>query len=218
MIGGCDVHIIQGSKIDKKEAVWIEETRLKVGDASMFLDASPESYIRRPYFDCYSPKIDCLLKEFAGELAHIDPIPTGIDETDFDPKDDIRFIEQLLYEDTSSEDYSFEDINYVEGSPPDSELVSLNDHTKETSSGSTTHADNSLSEYDSFLFEIEPYQGELSSIAMKAILKELRVYVPNVLPTYLTLYQDSDFSSSDDSLGFGLEFSISFIHDPLYPV
>nr|GEV65931.1 hypothetical protein [Tanacetum cinerariifolium] len=70
------------------------------------------------------------------------------------------------------------------------------------SSGSTTtHADNSLSEYDSFLFQIEPDQGELSSVAMKAILGEPHVYVPNVLPTQPTLYQDSDFSSSNDSLG-----------------
>nr|GEZ13022.1 hypothetical protein [Tanacetum cinerariifolium] len=250
-----------------------------------------------------SPKIDSLLEEFAGELAHIDPISPGIDETDSDPKDDIFFIEQLLYDDTSSDDDSFKDIDYVEASPLDSELFSLkevkdkilhakllnihllinkieslnnnptpdcvlespslsflsysdnslsefetfSDHTKGTSSGSTTtRADNSLLEYDLFLFEIEPDQGEFSSIA--AILGEPRVYVPNVLPTHLTLYQDSDFSFFDDSLGSGLEvsfpsktrnkifdsgifnevqserllsreeFSISFICDPLYPV
>nr|GEZ94222.1 hypothetical protein [Tanacetum cinerariifolium] len=186
----------------------------------------------------YSPKIDSLLEEFVGELTHIDLIPSGIDETDSDPKDDICFIKQLLYDDTLSEDDSFEDIDYVEASPPDSELVGLkespssfflsysdnslpefetfSDHMEETSSGSTTtHADNSLLEYDSFLFEIET---------------------------------DQDFSSSDDSFGSGLkvsfpsgtrnkifdpgifievqserllsreEFSISFIRDPLYPV
>ncbi|GJS34915.1 hypothetical protein Tco_0533297 [Tanacetum coccineum] len=32
-----------------------------------------------------SPKIDSLLEEFSGELAHIDLIPPRIDETDFDP-------------------------------------------------------------------------------------------------------------------------------------
>nr|GEW64285.1 hypothetical protein [Tanacetum cinerariifolium] len=172
----------------------------------------------------YSPKIDSFLEEFAGELAHIDPIPPGIDETDSDPKDDICFIEQLLYDDTLSEDDSFEDIDYVEASPLDSKLVSLeevkdeillaklwnihliidkiDDHTEDTCSGSsTTHADNFLLEYDSFHFEIEPDQGELSSIAMEAILGEPHVYVPNVLPTHPTLYQDLDFSSSDDSLG-----------------
>nr|GEY09155.1 hypothetical protein [Tanacetum cinerariifolium] len=80
------------------------------------------------------------------------------------------------------------------------------DHTEETSSGSTTtHADNSLSEYDSFLFEIEPDQGELSSVAMEAILREAYVYVPNVLLTHPTLYQDSDFYSFVYSFGSGLD-------------
>nr|GEV65093.1 reverse transcriptase domain-containing protein [Tanacetum cinerariifolium] len=216
-----------------------------------------ESLLTRDTLIFYSPKIDSLLEEFAG------------------------FIEQLLYDDASSVDDSFKDIDYVEASPPDSELIeSLNnnptpdcvlkspsssflsysdnslpefetfsDHTKETSSGSTTtHADNSLPEYDSFFFEIEPDQGELSSVAMEAILGEPRVYVPNVLPTQPTLYQDLDFFSFDDFLGSGLEvsfpsrtrnkifdpgifievqserllsreeFSISFIRDPLYPV
>nr|GEW32185.1 hypothetical protein [Tanacetum cinerariifolium] len=140
----------------------------------------------------YSPKIDSFLEEFAGELAHIDPIPPGIDETDSDPKDGIRFIKQLLYDDTSSKDDSFEDINYVEASPPNSKLVSLEEspsssflsytnnsspefetfsyHMKEKSSGSTTtHDNNSLPEYDSFLFEIEPDQGELTSVVMNDI-------------------------------------------------
>nr|GEU28730.1 hypothetical protein [Tanacetum cinerariifolium] len=196
-------------------------------------------------FNCYSFNIDSFLEEFAGKLAHIDLISPGIYETDYDPKDDIRFIEQLLYDDTLSEDDSFEDIDYVEVSPLDFELVGLeevkdeilrsklfnihllidkieslnnnhnpdcvlkslsssflsysdnslpefetfSDHTKETSSGSTTtHADNSLLEYDSFLLEIEPDQGELSSVAMEAILGEPRVYVPNVLATHPTLY------------------------------
>ncbi|GKE08456.1 hypothetical protein Tco_1412007, partial [Tanacetum coccineum] len=41
------------------------------------------------------------------------------------------------------------------------------DHTEETRSGSTTtHANNSLPEYDLFLFEIEPDQGGLTSIAI----------------------------------------------------
>ncbi|GJR10852.1 hypothetical protein Tco_0793504 [Tanacetum coccineum] len=46
--------------------------------------------------------IDPILEEFAGELAHIAPIPPGIVEADFDPNDDI-----------SSDDDDFEDIEYV---------------------------------------------------------------------------------------------------------
>nr|GFA22429.1 hypothetical protein [Tanacetum cinerariifolium] len=230
-----------------------------------------DSFLTQDTLIVYSPKIDSLLEEFASELTRIDPIPSRTDETNSNPKDEIHFIEQLLYDDTLSEDDSFEDIDYVEASPLDSELVSLeespsssflsysdnslpefknfSDHTKETSSRSTTtHADNSLPEYDSFLFEIEPDQGELSSIAMEAILGEACIYVPNVLLTHLTFYQDSDFSFSVDSFRSSLdvcfpsrtrnkifnprifievqserllsweEFSISFIHDPLYPV
>nr|GEW02534.1 hypothetical protein [Tanacetum cinerariifolium] len=223
-----------------------------------------ESLLTRDTSIVYSPKIDSLLEEFAGKLAYIDPIPSGIDEIGSDPKDGIRFIEQLLYDDTLSEDDSFKDIVYVEASLSNSKLVSLEEvkdeilhakllnihilinkieslnnnptpdcvlespssfflsysdnslpefetlsnHTEETSSVSTTtHADNSLFEYNSFLFDIEPDQGELSSVAMEVILGEPRVYVPNVLPTHPTLYQDSDFSSSNDSLGSGLKVS-----------
>ncbi|GJV04070.1 hypothetical protein Tco_1337639 [Tanacetum coccineum] len=87
-----------------------------------------ESLLNRDTSIVYSPKIDSLLEEFAGELAPINPIPPGIHEADFDPEEDIRLIEQLLYDDYASSDddplYS-EDIDYVEASPPDSELVSL---------------------------------------------------------------------------------------------
>nr|GEU98211.1 hypothetical protein [Tanacetum cinerariifolium] len=90
-------------------------------------------------------------------------------------------------------------LSYSDNSLPKFETFS--DHTKETSSGSTTiHADNSLPKYDSFLFEIEPDKGELTSVVMKDILGEPRFHVPNVLPTHLTLMLDSDFIPSDNSL------------------
>nr|GFA00317.1 hypothetical protein [Tanacetum cinerariifolium] len=149
------------------------------------------------------------------------------------------------------DDDSFEDIDYVEASPPDSELVSLeavkdiilrekllninlliakikslnNNSTpncvlkspfpfpipvEDSDSffdNTTTHADNSLPEYDLFLFEIESDQGELTSVVMEDILGEPHVHVPNVLPTHPTLKLDSDFIPSDDSLGSDLEVS-----------
>nr|GEU69949.1 hypothetical protein [Tanacetum cinerariifolium] len=150
----------------------------------------------------------------------------------FDSNDDSTLID--------NDYFSIDDINYIEASPPDSELVSLDgkikndilhekllninlliakieslndnptlnhvletfsNHTEETSSGSTTtYADNSLPKYDSFLFEIDPDQGELTSVVMEDILGEPRVHVPNVLPTYPTLMLDSDFIPSDNSL------------------
>ncbi|GJT82182.1 hypothetical protein Tco_1056524 [Tanacetum coccineum] len=97
-----------------------------------------------------SPKIYFLLEEFAGKLDLIATIPPGIVEADFDPKGDIRFIENLMYDNTfprpsetlkddsktiidSNNDYSSsdddspysEDIDYVDALPPDPELVSL---------------------------------------------------------------------------------------------
>nr|GEW36513.1 hypothetical protein [Tanacetum cinerariifolium] len=70
-----------------------------------------ESFLTRDTSIFYSLKIDSLLEEFIGELVHIDPILSRIDETNSDPKDDILFIKQLLYDDTLSEDDSFEDID-----------------------------------------------------------------------------------------------------------
>ncbi|GKC76313.1 hypothetical protein Tco_1127087 [Tanacetum coccineum] len=95
-----------------------------------------------------SPKIDLLIEEFAGELALIASIPPGIVEANLDPKEDIHFIKNLMYDNSfprppktlkddyetvidsnndysSSDDDSYEDIDYVEASPPDSELISL---------------------------------------------------------------------------------------------
>ncbi|GJZ01439.1 hypothetical protein Tco_0519400 [Tanacetum coccineum] len=83
-----------------------------------------------------SPKIDFLLEEFAGELALINPIPPGIAETNFDPKEAIRLIKKLLYDNSSPR-------------PPE-ELNSENDFEKENSGSTTIHTDISLPEYESF--------------------------------------------------------------------
>nr|GEW84001.1 hypothetical protein [Tanacetum cinerariifolium] len=47
-------------------------------------------------------KIDSLLDEFARELTLLKSIPPGFDETDCYPKDEIRFTERLLYDNSSS--------------------------------------------------------------------------------------------------------------------
>ncbi|GKF96761.1 hypothetical protein Tco_0292582, partial [Tanacetum coccineum] len=65
-----------------------------------------ESLINHDTSIVYSSKIDPILEEFVGELAHIAPIPPRIVEADFDPNDD-----------TSSDDDSFENIEYVDASP-----------------------------------------------------------------------------------------------------
>ncbi|GKF35977.1 hypothetical protein Tco_0112735, partial [Tanacetum coccineum] len=65
----------------------------------------------------------------------------------------------------SSFEKSDTSLSYSDNSLPKFETVS--DHTEETRSGSTTtHANYSLPEYDSFLFEIEPDQGGLTDIVI----------------------------------------------------
>ncbi|GJT30073.1 hypothetical protein Tco_0910348 [Tanacetum coccineum] len=71
-----------------------------------------ESLINRDTSIVYSSKIDPILKEFVSKLAHIAPIPSGIVEADFDPNDD-----------TSTDDDSFKNIEYVDVTPSYSELV-----------------------------------------------------------------------------------------------
>ncbi|GKD19238.1 hypothetical protein Tco_1208396 [Tanacetum coccineum] len=73
-----------------------------------------ESLINHDTSIVHSFKIDPILEEFLGELAHIAPIPPGIVEADFDPNDD-----------TSSDDDSFENIEYVDATHSYSEIDSL---------------------------------------------------------------------------------------------
>ncbi|GKF06865.1 hypothetical protein Tco_0037533, partial [Tanacetum coccineum] len=68
-----------------------------------------ESLLNRDTSIDFSPKIDFLLEEFAGELAPIDPISPGIVEADFDPEEDIRLIENLLNDNSSP--HSPEELN-----------------------------------------------------------------------------------------------------------
>nr|GEV52066.1 hypothetical protein [Tanacetum cinerariifolium] len=193
-------------------------------------------------------------------------------------------------DDISSDDDAFEDIEYVEASLPDSELVSLeeendvyqqdeefnleeifqiqdvvlrekllsinrliadieslnddrtpvlNDHTKGTRGGSTTaHANNSLPEYDSFCFEIEPDQERLTSVVMKDIsddlsndplLEEVDLFLPsdNSIPPGI---ENIDYDSegdihnleellSNDSIFLPENESSNFDHhdDPSFP-
>ncbi|GJX38093.1 hypothetical protein Tco_0251396 [Tanacetum coccineum] len=60
-----------------------------------------ESLLNRDTLIISSPKFDSLLEEFSGELAHIDLIPPGINEADFDPKEEIHLVEKLLYDNSS---------------------------------------------------------------------------------------------------------------------
>ncbi|GJR46474.1 hypothetical protein Tco_1314577 [Tanacetum coccineum] len=159
-------------------------------------------------------KIDSLLEEFAGELAPLAPIPTGINKAGFDQEEDIRRVEQLLNNSPpldvlndhfeifsdSNDDYTssdvdyFEDIDYVEALPPDSELVSLeevedvilrekllniylliakieslNDNPTQSF---LSHSDNSLLEFETFSNHTEETRSDSTTIHAENSLPE----------------------------------------------
>ncbi|GJR29859.1 hypothetical protein Tco_1106091 [Tanacetum coccineum] len=159
-----------------------------------------ESLINSDTSIVYFSKIDPILEEFAGELAHIAPIPPGIVEADPDDDtssddDDFEDVEYVSLEEVNDEkEFDLEDIfqiqdvilrekllnvhrlisnieslkdnpipimdsdssetslSFSDNSLP--EFESFSDHTEETRSGSTTtHANYSLPEYESFHFD-----------------------------------------------------------------
>ncbi|GJS58926.1 hypothetical protein Tco_0653710 [Tanacetum coccineum] len=60
-----------------------------------------ESLLNRDTLIDSSPKFDYLLDEFSGELAHINLIPPGIEEADFDLEEEIRLVKNLSYDNSS---------------------------------------------------------------------------------------------------------------------
>nr|GFC56478.1 hypothetical protein [Tanacetum cinerariifolium] len=73
---------------------------------------------------------------------------------------------------------------------------------EETRSGNTTHADNSLPEYDSFCFEIEPDQERLINLVENDILDNF---------TNDPLLEETDLFLSDNSIPPGIE---NVVDDP----
>ncbi|GJX84630.1 putative reverse transcriptase domain-containing protein [Tanacetum coccineum] len=92
------------------------------------VERSERKYIQNPLFDeeiisdkidasiISSPKINSLLEQFSGELAHIDLIPSGINEDKLNPEGDIHLVERLLYENSSPRPP--EELNSTESFPP----------------------------------------------------------------------------------------------------
>ncbi|GKB77803.1 reverse transcriptase domain-containing protein [Tanacetum coccineum] len=75
-----------------------------------------ESLLNQDISIVSSPKFDSLLEEFSGELAHIDLISPEIDEADFDPEEEIRLVEKLMYDNSSPrppEELNFENFDAV---------------------------------------------------------------------------------------------------------
>ncbi|GJR20522.1 hypothetical protein Tco_0969049 [Tanacetum coccineum] len=172
-----------------------------------------------------SPKIDSLLEEFSGELAHIDLIPPGINETDFDPEEEIRLVDKLY-------DSLMEEIDLF--LTPDDSMPPGIENDDYDSEGDILFLEEllsndplSLPENESFHFDRyyvpssprppekppddddEPDTGVFTKVVddiSDNSTRELYVHVPNVLPTLPTLSPMFDtllpFSSENDDKVF----------------
>ncbi|GKA68601.1 hypothetical protein Tco_0768518 [Tanacetum coccineum] len=168
------------------------------------------------------PKIDFLLEEFIGEFALINPIPPGIAETNFDPKEDIHLIKNLLYDNSSPrppKELNFEIsdaiIEYFSSSPiPVKDSDSRMDEIDiflvvDDSIPPGIDSDGYDFEEDNPFLEYEPDPGELTRVVVEDFFGESRVHMPIVLPTHPTLCQDLDFTLSTDFSGSDLVVSFS---------
>ncbi|GKE08444.1 hypothetical protein Tco_1411995 [Tanacetum coccineum] len=108
-----------------------------------------ESLLNRDISMVSYPKIDSFLEEFSGELAHINLVPSGINKANFDPDEEIRLIEELLYDNSSPR-------------PPKESNSKIFDATIESSSPSPIPVEDS----DSLMKEIDLFLDPNDSIPL----------------------------------------------------
>ncbi|GJT06865.1 hypothetical protein Tco_0841327 [Tanacetum coccineum] len=152
-----------------------------------------------------SPKVDSLLEEFSGELAHINLIPPGINEANFDPEEEIRLVKKLS-------DSLMEEIDLF--LTPDDSMPQGIENDDYDSEGDILFLEELLSNDSPSLHENESFNFDVPSstcppakppddgiyfepdtrVFTKVIddisdnsTRELYIYVPNVLTTLPTL-------------------------------
>nr|GEU69439.1 hypothetical protein [Tanacetum cinerariifolium] len=179
-----------------------------------------ESLLNRDTLIYSSPKFDYLLEEFSDKLGHIDLIPPGIEEADFDLEEEICLVENfdshmkeidlflatddLMPPGIENDDYDSEgDIYFLEEFLSNDPLPLLENE----SSNFDHHDDPSFPRPPpeppdvEVFFDFEPNTGVLTTKVVKGI-SEHYVLMPNILPTLPTLDLDLDFTPSHDSLVF----------------
>nr|GEV72315.1 hypothetical protein [Tanacetum cinerariifolium] len=152
-----------------------------------------------------SPKFDFLLEEFSGELAHINSIPLGIEEADFDLEEEIHLVENLLYDNSSPR-------------PPKELNAKIADTIVKSLTPSpipVEDSDSQMEEIDLFLDTDDlmppgiekPDTGVLAAKIMEDI-SEHYVLMPKVLSTQIALCPNIDhlltFSSENEDKVFKL--------------
>ncbi|GKB67332.1 hypothetical protein Tco_0928744, partial [Tanacetum coccineum] len=201
-----EIRLIENLLYDNSSSRQPEELNLEIADTILESPSPSPSPVEDN--DSHMEEIDLF-------LATDDSMPPGIENDDYDSKGDIRFLEELLSND----------------SPPLPENESSNlDHFNDPSSPRPPPEPPDVK----ICLNFEPDTGVLTTKVVKGI-SEHYVLMPNILPILPTLDPDLDFTPSHDSLGSGNkifdpgifievqserllswdEFSISFICDPL---
>nr|GFA15044.1 hypothetical protein [Tanacetum cinerariifolium] len=169
-----------------------------------------ESLLNRDTLIDSSPKFDFLLEEFTSKLRHIDPILPGIKESDFDLEEEIRLVENLLYdnsfprqpEELNAEiaDTIFESLSPspipVEDSDSQREDIDLfldkddlmptGSENDDYDSEGDIHILEELLSNDTPPSQKQPDTGVMTTKVVKGI-SEHYVLMPNILPTLPTL-------------------------------
>nr|GEV99227.1 hypothetical protein [Tanacetum cinerariifolium] len=147
-----------------------------------------ESLLNCDTFIDTSPKFDFLLKEFSGEFAHINP---EIKEADFDLEEEIRFIENLLYDNSSSR-------------PPEELNAEIADTIVESLPSSLIPVQDNDSQREEI--DIVTYTNELLPLGFKNDDSEEEIYVledlhvDNSIPNFENELSDNEASDFDDLL------------------
>ncbi|GJV92557.1 hypothetical protein Tco_1540370 [Tanacetum coccineum] len=140
-----------------------------------------------------SPKIDFLSEEFAGEFV---PIPPGMDEDEFDEEEDDCY-------NTTSDDDSYENIEYVEASPLNLEYDSLEEENE----------DQEEKEFDlEDIFQIQDVILRQKLLNVHRLVTNIESLKNNPTPDYVlespssfpipVVDSDSFFEESDTSLSY----------------
>ncbi|GKC36860.1 hypothetical protein Tco_1049244 [Tanacetum coccineum] len=190
-----------------------------------------ESLLNRDISTVSYPKIDSLFDEFSGELAHVDLILPGINESYFDSEEDICLVEKSLDKNSSPQP------------PKELNFLKISDAINDLSL---------LSRYDDGYLDIEPDMGVLTtkvvvdisdnSTRLLDVQNCLDVLPSHLLSGFLDFTFSTEFNGSilvvsfpsenrnntfDPGISIEVqskrflslnEFSISFISDPLSSV
>ncbi|GKD35795.1 hypothetical protein Tco_1251304 [Tanacetum coccineum] len=151
-----------------------------------------ESLLNRDTLIDSSPKIDFLFEEFSGELAHTDPSPPGIEKADFDLEEEIRLVENLLYDNSSPR-------------PPEELNLEIADTIFESLSPSpipVTDSDSLMEEIDLFLasddlmppgIEDDDYDSEGDIRFLEEFLNNDSLFLPENESSNLDHFNDPSF-------------------------